>query len=314
MKGPDDREKGVSARDAETRTPGAGRAESGARDRSPTLAVVGLGLIGGSFLKAAQRAGYETVALHHGESGGLERADVALVCLPPEAIVPWVREHAGQFRRGATVVDICGVKTEICRALAALPKDGWRFVGGHPMAGKEVSGFANATADLFDGRSMILCPEADGSDVAALARLFRSLGFARVVVTTPERHDEMIAFTSQLGHVIASAYVQDPRMEASVGFSAGSFANMSRIASVDAETWASLYLSDREALLAALDGFTARLGAFRRALEAKDAAALKAFLAAGAAAKRRELDRAAQNPNGLLDETKNETRKGTDKT
>lgn len=268
-------------------------APSVAGERLPVVAVVGMGLIGGSFFKAARRAGYETLALHHGESEGLERADVVLVCLPPEAIVPWVREHEAQFRRGAAVVDICGVKTEICREMARMPKPGgWRFVGGHPMAGKEVSGYANSTADLFVGRSMVLCPEPGDADVAALERLFRSLGFARVVVATPEWHDEMIAFTSQLGHVVASAYVQDPRMAESVGFSAGSFANMSRIASVDPETWASLYLADREALLAALDGFVGRLGEFRWALKTRDAAGLRSFVAAGAAAKRAELARA----------------------
>ena len=256
-----------------------------------TLAVVGLGLVGGSFYKAALRAGYETLALHHGESEGLSRADVVLVCLPPEAIVPWVRARAAQFRRGATVIDICGVKTGICRALGRTPKSGWRFVGGHPMAGKEVTGFANATADLFLGKSMVLCPPEPDADVSGLKRLFLSLGFAQVVVTTPERHDEMIAFTSQLGHVIASAYAQDPRVADSVGFSAGSFANMSRVATIDPETWAPLYLADRDALLKVLDGFIGRLGAFRRALDARDAPALKAFIAAGAAAKRQELAR-----------------------
>lgn len=264
-----------------------------AGERLPTVAVVGMGLIGGSFYKAAQMAGYDVLALHHGESEGLSRADVVLVCLPPDAIAPWIREHAAQFGRGATVVDICGVKAAICREMAKTPKPGgWRFVGGHPMAGKEVSGFANSTADLFVGRSMVLCPETPGDDVSALERLFRSLGFSRVVVTTPERHDEMIAFTSQLGHVIASAYVQDPRMAESVGFSAGSFANMSRIASADPVTWASLYLADREELLKSLDGFAVRLDEFRRALEAGDAAGLEAFIAAGAAAKRAELARA----------------------
>lgn len=259
-----------------------------------TLAIVGMGLIGGSFYKAARRAGYETVALHHGESEGLSRADVVLVCLPPDVIVPWVREHAARFRRGATVIDICGVKTAICRALAQLPKDGWRFVGGHPMAGKEVTGFANSTADLFLGKSMVLCPPEPRAGEPALERLFLSLGFAQVVVTTPAKHDEMIAFTSQLGHVIASAYAQDPRVAESVGFSAGSFANMSRIATIDPETWAALYLADRDALLAVLDGFMERLDAFRRALDAQDAPALKAFIAAGAAAKRAELDRARE--------------------
>ena len=257
----------------------------------PSLAVVGMGLIGGSFYKAALRAGYATRGLHHGETDGVEAADVVLVCLPPQAIVPWVRANAPRFRAGAFVVDICGVKTAICRDLAALPKpSGWRFVGGHPMAGKEVSGFENSTPDLFVDRSMVLCPEADDEPLLApLKALFRSLGFSRVVVTTPERHDEMIAFTSQLGHVIASAYVQDPRVAESVGFSAGSFANMSRIATIDPDTWCDLYLADRAALLGVLDDFMERLRTFRAALAARDADAIKAFIAAGAAAKRREL-------------------------
>jgi prephenate dehydrogenase len=275
----------------ESETENAGKADG------LSLAVVGMGLIGGSFYKAARRAGYETFGLHHGETEGLGRADVVLVCLPPKAIVPWIREHAPLFKAGAAVIDICGVKTPICRDLAATEKPtGWRFVGGHPMAGKEVTGFENSTPDLFLDKSMVLCPAADEpaddpspTGLPALAAFFRSLGFSRVVVTTPAHHDEMIAFTSQLGHVIASAYAQDPRVADSVGFSAGSFANMSRIATIDPETWCDLYLADREALLGVLDDFLARLRRFRDALDARDEAAIKAFVAAGAAAKRREL-------------------------
>lgn len=273
--------------------------DDGASSCGLALAVVGMGLIGGSFYKAARRAGYETFGLHHGETEGLGRADVVLVCLPPRAIVPWIREHAPLFKKGAAVIDICGVKTPICRDLAAMEKPtGWRFVGGHPMAGKEVTGFENSTPDLFVDKSMVLCPAADEpaddfapTGLAALTAFFKSLGFSRVVVTTPAHHDEMIAFTSQLGHVIASAYAQDPRVAASVGFSAGSFANMSRIATIDPETWCELYLADRDALLGVLGDFIERLQAFRAALDAKDESAIRAYIAAGAAAKRDELER-----------------------
>ena len=259
-----------------------------------SVAVVGMGLIGGSFQKAALRAGYATTALHHGDTDGLSGADIVLVCLPPEAIVPWIVEHAHLFRKGAAVVDIAGTKADVVREMGSVNKDGWTFVGGHPMAGKEVSGYANSTADLFLGKSMVLTPErgewGEGNgDRALLEQFFRSLGFTRIVVTSPERHDELIAFTSQLGHVIASAYVQDALVPESIGFSAGSYANMSRIATVDPETWASLYLSDRDALLRVLDGFIGRLGDFRAALDRRDADALKGFIAAGAAAKRAEL-------------------------
>jgi len=258
------------------------------------VAVVGMGLIGGSFQKASLRAGYATTALHHGDVEGLSDADIVLVCLPPEAIVPWIREHAQLFCKGAAVVDIAGTKADIVREMGSVHRAGWTFVGGHPMAGKEVSGYANSTADLFLGKSMVLTPErgewGEGNgDRARLEQFFHSLGFTRVVVTSPERHDELIAFTSQLGHVIASAYVQDELVPESIGFSAGSYANMSRIATVDPETWASLYLSDRDALLRVLDGFIGRLGDFRAALDRRDADALKRFIAAGAAAKRAEL-------------------------
>lgn len=261
-----------------------------------SVAVVGMGLIGGSFQKAAMRAGYSTVGLHHGETEGLSGADIVLVCLPPEAIVPWVRGNARCFKKGAAVVDIAGTKAGVVQEMGSVPRDGWTFVGGHPMAGKEVSGYANSTADLFLGKSMVLTPErgewGEGNgNRALLEQFFLSLGFARVVVTSPERHDELIAFTSQLGHVIASAYVQEPLVAESVGFSAGSYANMSRIATVDPEIWASLYLSDRDALLRVLDGFIGRLGDFRSALDRRDTEALKRFIAAGAAAKRADQER-----------------------
>ena len=265
------------------------------------IAVVGMGLIGGSFYKSALRAGYEVIGLHHGETDGLSTADIIIVCLPPEAIVSWIRENSCHFRDNAAVVDIAGTKADIVKEMGTVPRKlgtdpncAWTFVGGHPMAGKEVSGYENSTADLFLGKSMVLTPEggewsAANGDREILERLFASLGFSRVVVTSPERHDELIAFTSQLGHVIASAYVQDSLVAESVGFSAGSYANMSRIATVDPETWASLYLSDRDALLRVLDGFIGRLGDFREALDRRDAESLKRFIAAGAAAKRAEL-------------------------
>ena len=159
------------------------------------------------------------------------------------------------------------------------------------MAGREKSGFENSSADLFAGASMVLVPPPrfPAARMAALERFFLSLGFARTIKTTPSRHDDMIAFTSQLGHVIAAAYAQDPRMDASVGFSAGSFANMTRIATADPDVWSSLYFSNRKALLAAIDGFAGRMDAFRNALASGDLNAVKSFIAAGARAKEREI-------------------------
>ena len=122
------------------------------------IAVAGLGLIGGSFYKASLKAGYETVGLHHGDATGCEAADLVIVAQPPEAIVPWIRAHAAQFKPGAVVIDICGVKTDICREMAAFLQPPtanlqphFTFVGGHPMAGREVAGFENSLGTSYSG-------------------------------------------------------------------------------------------------------------------------------------------------------------------
>ena len=265
------------------------------------VAIVGLGLIGGSFEKASLKAGHEVVSCHHGDKSGFEDSELILVCLPPESIVPWVREHQASFRAGTVVVDICGVKRNICKeisaifggagALARTPNSGWYFVGGHPMAGREVSGYANSKADLFVGASMIVTPDESvpREVIERLTRYFASIGFHRTVVTTPENHDEMIAFTSQLCHVIATAYARDPKVVEAIGYSAGSYANMTRVATQNSDTWAALYLEDREALLKTLDGFIGRLGEFRSALAAADLGRMKKIIDEGTAAKNEEL-------------------------
>ncbi len=256
------------------------------------IAVAGLGLIGGSFYKASLRAGHETIGLHHDDKPeALDDAEIVLVCLPPRAIVPWVKAHAPHFKKGAAVVDICGVKTPIMAEMAEVRQDGWTFVGGHPMAGREVAGYENSLADLFDGASMILTPAAGAPDelLARLKTYFASVGFARTVITTPARHDDMIAFTSQLCHVISTAYTRDKRVADAIGFSAGSYDDMTRIATQNADDWSALYLANRTALLDVVDGFIARLAEFRGALAASDADAMKELIRIGGDAKKREL-------------------------
>jgi len=254
------------------------------------VAVVGLGLIGGSFEKASRRAGYEVATLHHGDGGaGLADADLVLVCLPPAAVVPWMRDHAGEIRRGAFVVDIAGVKRRIMDEFAAAFPNGtggWSFIGGHPMAGREVSGYANSLATLFDGASMILVPpDAAASAPPALEHYFLSLGFARVVVTSAAHHDEMIAFTSQLCHIISSAYVREPLARDHVGYSAGSFRDMARVGAPDPDTWTELFLSNRDALLPILERYISRMEDFREALAANDGKRLHKALEDGVVAK-----------------------------
>ena len=155
------------------------------------------------------------------------------------------------------------------------------------MAGKEVSGYANSSADLFEGASMVITPYAftPPEAVERLKAIFASIGFARFAVTDPKRHDEMIAYTSQLAHVVSSAYVQDPLSRGHVGFSAGSYQDMTRVATVDPDVWTDLFLSNKDALDAVLGRLIGRLGGFREAIRSGDPSALRELLSEGRAAK-----------------------------
>ena len=262
------------------------------------VVVVGLGLIGGSFAKAALRAGHAVRAITRTvppeapfpvctpPEGApyVASADLVLVALPPRAVVPWIEANASVLKEGAVVVDATGVKGIVCAALRKYAlQDRWTFIGGHPMAGREVNGFANATPDLFRGASMILTPypSCGRKPLDMLERFFKELGFGRVVVTTPDHHDRMIALTSQLAHVVSSAYIRDPLALDHVGYSAGSFHDMTRVARLDPDTWTDLFLANRQALEESLDGLIGRLGEFKAAIAAADAEALRDLLAKG---------------------------------
>ncbi len=255
------------------------------------IAIAGIGLIGGSFLKASVRAGYETVAMHHGDAAGAEDADLVLVCLPPDAIAPWIKAHSHSFKKGAVVVDICGVKRSIMSQMEGFGPRCWKFAGGHPMAGREVSGYENSSATLFEGASMIVVPSAEitEEDLDRLRRYFASVGFASTVVSSAEHHDEMIAFTSQLCHIIATSYVRDRRVQDAYGFSAGSYANMTRIATQDTEMWSSLYNENKDKLLPVIDGFVERIGQLRNAIAGGEIENVRRLITEGANAKREEL-------------------------
>lgn len=258
------------------------------------IAIAGMGLIGGSFLKASERAGHCVRAYHHGDRPDFSDADLIIVAQPPKAIEPWIRENERTFKEGAVVVDVCGVKRHLYEAFRldySVRK--WHFVGGHPMAGKEVGGFANSTPDLFQGASMIITPHpyTGRAPLDMLDAFFRSIGFSRVVTTTPEHHDEMIAFTSQLCHLISSAYVRDPLAADHAGYSAGSFRDMVRVGAPDPDVWTDLFMLNRDKLSAVLVRYIERLENFREALSAGDAARLHSALEEGVAAKRAMMEK-----------------------
>lgn len=252
------------------------------------IAIAGMGLIGGSFYKAAKRAGYDVVGFDKGDPVDVRDADIVFVALAPQTAVDWIRLHADEFKMGAAVIDTCGIKGPVCRALTDVTDGrGWTFVGGHPMAGKEVSGYANSDADLFKGASMILTPRPDTSPALLdrLRALFAELGFGRTVITTPEHHDEMIAYTSQLCHIISSAYLREPLSLEHAGFSAGSFRDLTRVGAPAPTLWSELFASNSEALLPILDRYIARLVDFRDAIAKDNRSALAEQLAEGGSIK-----------------------------
>jgi len=252
------------------------------------IGIRGMGLIGGSFEKSFQAAGHSVVNLKEASRETLGDCELVIVCLPPLMVAPWVAAHADDFGSGAVVVDAAGVKSVVCAALSETAKGrGWTFIGGHPMAGKERSGYANADADLFRGASMIFTPfpGTDEALIGRLERLFAQIGFVRFVVTDPQRHDEMIAYTSQLAHVVSSAYVRDDLAKDHLGFSAGSFQDMTRVATVDPDIWADLFLANRESLDGVLTRLISRLAEYRDAIRDADRPNLRRLLAEGRAAK-----------------------------
>ena len=275
-----------------------------------TVGVVGLGLIGGSFAKAI-RAGCDCrvfafdldnsallAAKMLGDIDGvlndetLPSCDLLLLALYPEAVVDYVMKHAASIRPGAVVIDCGGVKRCICEPLQKEAQEhGFCFIGGHPMAGTQFWGFSHARATLFKGASMILTPppDIDLYLLDALKRFFVQVGFEKLTLTTPEEHDRIIAYTSQLAHVVSNAYVKSPTAQKRKGFSAGSFNDMTRVAKLNVKMWTELFLENADYLAEELGTLIENLQAFQTAIEAKDAEKLALLLAEGAEAKRKTL-------------------------
>ena len=259
------------------------------------ICVAGLGLIGGSLSMALRRAGYNTYgfnrsqkpleyAVEHGIVGGvaenLEEYDVVFVALPPKPAVEFILKN--KFKSGAVVADICGVKKYIEDAVYKEAR-GIRYIGTHPMAGKEVSGVENACADLFDNASMVITRGiyTDESALNVIKTLTKEMGFARIVECSAEVHDRKIAYTSQLAHVVSNCYVNDPEIDGSLGFTGGSFQDMTRIAGVDENVWTELFFLNSENLTAEIKRLCTKLTEYATSLEANDEERMKKLLTEG---------------------------------
>ena len=266
------------------------------------VAIVGLGLIGGSMAKSIKNRTAHTVwgADLNSETmtmarmcgaidapltkENLPQAELILVAIRPGAAIEWVRQHAPLISKSAILVDLCGVKRTVVASIAPVAEQyGFAYIGGHPMAGRERGGFTASTEDLYVGASMILTPDkrTDMRLLETLKAFFLDLGFAGLTFSTPEEHDRIIAFTSQLAHIVSSAYVKSPEAQRRRGFSAGSFQDMTRVARLDEDMWTELFLDDEDFLTKELDELIGHLTDYRNALQDRDAQRLHDLLKEG---------------------------------
>lgn len=259
------------------------------------IAVVGLGIIGGSICGALTNAGYEVdgftrsqstldYALNagyiHAKGENLSEYDIVFIAVPAKTTIEYLK--TAQFKDGALVMDICGVKSVIEEAVYEKPRN-YRYVGLHPMAGKETSGIASATPTLFKNANLVIThsPYTKEEDLETARRFAKEMGFGKLVECTAKEHDEKIALTSQLAHIVSNAYVKSPQVTNCDGFTGGSFQDMTRIAGVDEKMWTELYMYNKECILEELDGLIAHLYAYRDAIAAGNEEALSIELKNG---------------------------------
>lgn len=272
-----------------------------------TVGIVGLGLIGASFAKGYQEAkrrdGDEITVLGFnrtpsvversleagiidGEltSDKLKDCDIVIICNYPEACIKYMEDNKDYFRRGGLVIDACGNKRIVCEpAFEIAQKNGFVFVGGHPMAGNKFSGMDYAKADMYVGAPMVVVPE-NKDDVEIFERVkyyLEPLKFGSYCLSTPEYHDKMIAFTSQMAHLVSNAYIKSPTAKLHEGFSAGSYKDMTRVAWLNPKMWTELFMQNRDYLIDEIDILINELNKYRKALDEADSVEMERLLDEG---------------------------------
>ena len=266
------------------------------------IGIVGLGLIGGSLAKSAKKNtdfkvfGYDLNkdvvknAIENKALDGeltqkrLSSCDYVFIPLYPEAVVEYIRDNSDYFKDGAVVIDCAGVKRSVCsRCFEIAEKSNFSFIGGHPMAGTQFSGFENSKDTMFYNAPFVLTPK-ENEDILILANareVIMKLGFGRVSVMTPGKHDKLIAFTSQLAHVVSNAFVKSPSALERKGISAGSYKDLTRVAYLNENMWTELFLENKDNLIFELDNIINELKKYSDAMKNDDAEALKQLLKDG---------------------------------
>lgn len=265
------------------------------------VGILGLGLIGGSLARAYALEGHSVFAAERDESmlsfavlagavhgrltaETISRCDLILLAIYPEGSASWIEENGHLISKSALVIDCCGTKRGICQRCFPLARQyGFTFVGGHPMAGSQFSGFKYSRANLFQGQPMVLVPPVF-DDIALLNRVKEALKpchFGSFSVTTAREHDKMIAFTSQMPHILSNAFIKSPTAAAHKGFSAGSYRDLTRVAWLNSRMWAELFLENRDNVLSELDTYIENLSLYRDAISGNDISGLTELLEEG---------------------------------
>ena len=261
-------------------------------DKDTRFLIVGLGLLGGSYAKALKKQGFSVEAVTRSQStidyaleqgiidGGaafpdpeiIGRADFVVLAMYPQTLLDWVKAHQRYFKPGALITDVTGVKTCVVEPVQQMLRPDVEFIAAHPMAGRETLGVRNADDSIFRGANYIVTPTPKNTPQAieACEELGRVLGFARVSRLTPEKHDEMIGFVSQLTHAIAVALMTCNDIEGLEKYTGDSFRDLTRIAKINDEMWSELFLANREALLEQMDQFAAQFALMRQQLAEGD--------------------------------------------
>ena len=280
------------------------------------IAIVGLGLIGGSMAKAIKKntdypvyaydidksaisSALQQEAIDGGfELEALDTFDLVILGLYPDVTIDFVTEYADKFKKGAVVIDTCGIKQTVVSACEKVLNDnGVYYLGCHPMAGREYSGFEYSLDNLFEKASFIYTPTENTPEriVRFVTDFAKEIGFLRCTKATPKEHDEVIAFTSQLAHVVSSAYVKSPSLEKQFGFSAGSFKDLTRVAKLNEGMWTTLFLMNKEPLVSEIDHIIDHLKEYRDAINSNDDKTLCELLKNG-----RELKEYSNDKNSEL--------------
>lgn len=266
-----------------------------------TVGILGLGLIGGSLARAYALEGHTVYAIQRNESmlsfamlagavhgklteQTIPKCDLILLAIYPDGSASWVEKNAAFISQSALVIDCCGIKKEVCqRCFPLAEKYGFTFIGGHPMAGSQFSGFKYSRADLFEGQPMVLVPPVF-DDIELLDRAkeaLRPCHFGFFSVTTADEHDKMIAFTSQMPHILSNAFIKSPTAKGHKGFSAGSYKDLTRVAWLNPQMWAELFMENKENVLFELDYYIRSLRAYQEAIASNDMITLVQLLEEG---------------------------------